>query len=541
MMRLKKRLTLMLALCVLFLTPSTSWADYDLESIISNTAAYICKSVGNPQVGSIGGEWAVFGLARSGADIPEEYYRNYYKNAEQYVKDCGGVLSDKKYTEYSRLIIALTAIGKNPADVAGYNLLMPLGDYEKTVWQGINGPVWALLALDCGNYDIPKNSEAETQGSRELYIKYILDRQLQDGGWSLSGQADAEADPDITGMALAALAKYQDRDDVKNAVARALERLSAMQNEKGGFSSWGSENSESAVQVMVALCELGVALDDERFVKNGKTVFDNVLSFYKEDGGFLHTRDGGGSNQMATEQCFYGIVAAKRATDGRSSLYRISDNITVKAESGNSFGLPDKNEAVSYKEITFAGRTFSDITGHLNRPAIEALASRGIISGKTKDTFEPDATMTRAEFAAIIVNGLGLPVQYENHFADISQNDWFFDYINTAYFYGIVSGVSDSEFNPAGTITREEAAAMTARAAALCGMKTDMQDFAARDILAGFTDYVKVSDWAVNALAFCYEAGILDDSEIEIGSKIPVTRAEIAQMLFNLLGKAELL
>ncbi len=62
-----------------------------------------------------------------------------------------------------------------------------------------------------------------------------------------------------------------------------------------------------------------------------------------------------------------------------------------------------------------------------------------------------------------------------------------------------------------------------------------------RDILAGFTDYVKVSDWAADTLAFCYGSGILDDSEIEIAPKTPITRAQVAQMLFNMLGKAELL
>ena len=445
-----KRLTVFLAALVLLLTPCTSLADYDLDKVISDTASYIQATVSNPQVGSIGGEWAVFGLARSGADVPDEYYQRYYKNVLQYVQDCGGVLSDTKYTEYSRLIIALTSIGKNPSDVAGCNLLTPLGDYEKTIRQGINGPVWALLALDCGNYDMPQNSSAEIQATREMYVKYILDCRLTNGGWSLSGKAneavDAEADPDITSMALTALSKYQDRDDVKAAVSAALGILSEMQNENGGFESWGGENSESAAQALTALCELGISVDDGRFVKNGKTILDNVLSFYEEGAGFLHTHDGGGSNQMATEQCFYAITAAKRAANGSAGLYTISDNITVseQGESG-AYGLAGRNEAVSRMPVKFDGKTFSDISAHENQTAIEALAARGIISGKTDTEFEPDATMTRAEFAAIIVNGLGLPIKYENHFADISAGDWFCNYIGTAYYYGIVSGVSDSE------------------------------------------------------------------------------------------------
>lgn len=101
-------------------------------------------------MGSIGGEWAVLGLARSGYAVPEEYYQNYYQTVEEYVKACGGVLHETKYTEYSRVIIVLTAIGKDPTNVAGYNLLTALGDYDKTIWQGTNGPIWALIALDRG-------------------------------------------------------------------------------------------------------------------------------------------------------------------------------------------------------------------------------------------------------------------------------------------------------------------------------------------------------------------------------------------------------
>ncbi len=77
----------------------------------------------------------------------------------------------KKYTEYSRVIIALTSIGKDPKNVGGYNLLLPLGDFEKTTWQGINGAIWALIALDCGQYDMPYNADAQIHATREMYVE----------------------------------------------------------------------------------------------------------------------------------------------------------------------------------------------------------------------------------------------------------------------------------------------------------------------------------------------------------------------------------
>ncbi len=541
---MKKVLSYILIICVIFTAPFGAAAREQeklTDEVLKAAAEYVYETVPDPQVGSVGGEWAVFALARSGYEIPDEYYCGYYKTAESYVKEHNGVLSEKKYTEYARVIIALTAIGKDPSEIGGYNLLMPLGDYEKTILQGINGAIWALIALDGGNYEIPLNSGAVIQATRDMYIDYILSCQKSDGGWAMSGEADA-SDPDITGMALTALAKYRGRADVSRAVEEALTALSAMQNETGGYSSGGSENSESAVWVMTALSELSISVSDDRFIKNGKSVLDYVLGYYVDGAGFKHTKDDAASDRMAAEQCLYGLAAVKRMEDGKNSLFDMSDHITIAESTENfAFGLRNKDSDISFTAVKYPGKTFSDIYMHENRQAIEALAARGIINGKSDDVFEPDATMTRAEFAAVVVRGLGLPEKTEDPFADVSENDWFFEYIKTAYAYGIVSGVSDTEFDPYGIITREEAAAMVSRAAALCGMSVDMDISAVRDVLAGFVDYTTVSVWAGNALAFCYANGILDDSGTGIAPQMPAARAEIAQMLFNMMGKAELL
>ena len=318
--------------------------------------------------------------------------------------------------------------------------------------------------------------------------------------------------------------------------------MSERQNEKGGFSSWNTENSESCVQMIVALCELGIPLTDTRFVKNGNTMLDSLLGFYVEGNGFLHTYDGSGSNLMSTEQAFYGIVAVKRANDGKNSLYTMSDAIHVsEMKNETTIGLPEKNPDIKKMNIIAPGKTFPDISAHLNQPAIEALASRGIITGKTEDRFEPDGTMTRAEFATIIARGLGLPKMSVANFKDVTANDWFYNYVGTAYNYGIIKGVSENEFNPNGTITREEVAVMVTRAAKLCGMDTEMGTLAVRDSLAQFIDYVKASDWSQSSLAFCFSEGILDDSVMDIKPKEAVTRAEIASMLYNMLFSAKLL
>ncbi len=553
-----KRMSSVLLAVLITLTSSISPAlgavnDATLDAAIKDTAAYMYKTVSNPQVGSIGGEWAVLGLARSGYNIPEEYYEKYYATVEAYVKSLKGNLHDKKYTEYSRIIVALSSIGKDARNVGGYDLIKALGDYNKTIWQGLNGPIWALIALDSGSYPMPQNTEAKTQATREMYIQRILECQLTDGGWSLFGgtsaatSGDGVSDPDITGMALQALAKYQDIPEVKKATEEALECMSKKQSSQGGFSSWGTPNSESCVQMIVALCELGVPLDDARFVKNGNTMLDNLMTFYLKGKGFLHAANGSGSNQMASEQAFYGLVAAQRARQDKSSLYRMSDSLkitgTIEAAEPGS-GLPDKNKYVTYRPITLPGRTFDDITGvnaYKNQPAIEALAARGIINGKTENTFEPEATMTRAEFATIVVQSLGLKPAANSKFTDVQASDWYAPYVGAAGSYGIVNGTSETTFNPNGTITRQEAAAMVARAAKLCGMDTEMEGGMIRDVLAQFGDYVKTAEWSREALAFFYNEDILDQADLEIRPNDNILRSEIAQMLFNMLGSANLL
>ena len=100
--------------------------------------------------------------------------------------------------------------------------------------------------------------------------------------------------------------------------------LSQMQEENGAFSSWGTESSESVSQVLTALTELGLSLDDARFVKNGQTLEDVLLRFAQDDGSFAHTPEDGG-NLLATTQAFYALTALQRARDGKPTLYDMSD------------------------------------------------------------------------------------------------------------------------------------------------------------------------------------------------------------------------
>ena len=540
MKQIRKLAALILVLSVLFSLAVPTLAASSVQTEMQGSAAYMVSAVKAPEVSSIGGEWAVLGLARSGYSVPKDYFDNYYANVEKYVKSCKGVLHERKYTEYSRVILALTAIGRDPSNVAGYNLLMPLGDFDKTIWQGLNGPIWALIALDSGNYTIPKNTTAKTQSTRQLFVDEILNRQQKDGGWTLDDTRDS--DPDMTAMVLQALAKYQSQPAVKTATDKALTYLSKAQDRNGGFASWGTVNAESAAQVIVSLCELGIDLNDSRFVKNGHGLIENLLTFRQSNGSFTHTLDSAeGNNQMATEQCFYALVAADRSENGKSSLYRMNDVVKNTAKPNTNINKSKADDSVNVPGVTAPGTTFSDIKNHANKAAIEELASRGIINGMSKDTFAPNKTMTRAEFAAIVTRALGLAAKDTKAFTDVPSSKWYAGYIGAANSNGIVNGVGGGKFNPDGTITRQEAAAMVARAAKLCGLDTTMDAVATRNMLAQFGDYRSAASWATESLAFCHSAGILDQSDLNIQPTKAILRCEIAQMIYNMLVVAELI
>jgi len=301
-----------------------------VNETLEKTTTYLKSTVKEPEIGSIGGEWLILGLCQGEANISKSYYDAYYKKVEQQVKECKGVLSSRKYTEYSRVILALTAIGKTPTNVGGYNLLLPLGDYEKTNLQGLNGAIWALIALDSNNYEIPQNPQAKMQATRQMYVDKILKGQLADGGFALSSKGDSELD--MTAMALVALSNYQDQDAVKKAIEKGVTYLSKCQDKDGGFKSFGEKNAESDAQVLMALNTLGISMQDPRFVKDGHDIVSHLLTFKMNDGSFKHVQSAAKSDQMATEQSYLALIAAKRSLENKSSLFQLKAEPIQKSD-----------------------------------------------------------------------------------------------------------------------------------------------------------------------------------------------------------------
>lgn len=309
-----KRIVAMLLAALLLLSVVigvVSAEETEASEAFEATGDYLA-SLGEPTAGSTGGEWMVLGLSRSGREVPEGYYDSAVAYVREHI-DENERLHPTNCSTNCRFIIALTAIGRDVTDVDGHNLLAGLNELGYIRKAGISGLIWTLIAFDCGNYPMPQGMD------REALVQGILDFQNTQGGWANSGST---ADPDVTAMAIQALAPYrQENPAVQAAVDRAVTLLSEMQDSGGRFGS----TSESNAQVIVALATLGVDPNtDPRFVKDGASAVDGLLCYYTEGGGFRHVLSGK-RDGMATEQGYYALTAYFRLLEGKSPLYQMAE------------------------------------------------------------------------------------------------------------------------------------------------------------------------------------------------------------------------
>lgn len=300
------------------------------DEAYAGAKAYIQSAVSAPVVSYLFGEWAVLGQARAKVPLSEAYIAAYYEKVVAYVqKNMGadGVLVDPEsrnptVTDNERIVLALTAIGKDPANVGGENLLKALQNKDimqvtDTSNTDINGLVMGLLALNSRNYT----------SDTSWLVQAVLEQQNEDGSWSASADTKPVGDVDMTAMALQALAPYHKdsgNETVNTAVEKALNWLS------GKYRS-GYDSSESCAQVVIALSALNLdANTDARFTKTveGKTlsVLGNLLQYrVAENGGFKHQFADKAVNEMATEQALCAMAAYARFTEKANALYDMTD------------------------------------------------------------------------------------------------------------------------------------------------------------------------------------------------------------------------
>lgn len=454
-----------------------AYAETTAQEAYNTSSHYMLERVPNPTYGD---EWVIIALARGEANVPATYFDTYYQNLQQQIQEKQGNLHKYKYTEYARVILALSAIGKDATNVSGYNLVEKLQNFDQVVWQGMNGPIFALIALDSWGYEATV---------RDKYIQAIVESQLENGGFALSGDA---ADLDITAMAIQALAPYKEREHVALTIQRAQSFMK--QQSKIGYNS-----SETVAQIVTALSSIGINSQNDKQI-------ERLLDFYNEaDGGFKHVHVETASNGMATEQASYALAAYHRFLNGQSSLYDMQDTRS----------------------------SFRDTATSWAKDYIEQSYRLGLINGFEDGTFRPNNHLTRSQSAVILVRAMKFNSHQTAPYLDLGNMPLTMkNEIAAAYEAGIIK-YNNGVFNPNDKVTRIQLALMLLRT------YNQQQAPFSPEKYVFYKDTVNLGEEQQVALTFLAQHEIAQGSNGNFNPNQPTTRAEATKMLINFLKVME--
>ncbi len=330
---------------------------------------------------AFGSEWEIIAQARSG-QLSEDNAKAYYLDILRKVTDAGTVyLSEEPTTDNARVVLALTAAGFDASNVAGYNLLDPLADLDYAKGSYITNAIYALIALDCHDYGIPECRSGGTQTTREALIDHIYNSIGEDG----LVENDWGKDYDSTLMALQALSGYFPNEDTM--INKAIMACSAGLSDDCGIDPFGYGMSTcSTSQAVIAAAALGINPDTSPlFSKNGKSIVTFVESM-KRDNGFIEMPGDTRANRLATQQGNLALVSYKRFTDGKTSLYDMSDvDISKQTIEGSADGMVivvfstpiDSQARIEYKELPITEDIKANIEGIVKRFDISVTGTDG--------------------------------------------------------------------------------------------------------------------------------------------------------------------
>lgn len=443
-------------------------------------------------------EWVVLELARANREIPKESLLDFKKEIEKNKGDF------RLITDYAKYTLVASSLGLDGRNLFGFNLVEKIYNHEDVFLQGNNGGAFALLALDSKNYPIPQDAK----WTRDRIINKLLESQNEDGGFSLLDGWDS--DVDMTAIALQALSNYTNREEVKEAVNKALNYLSLNQDKGGGYLSiWDnvvSESSETIAQVIVALTSLDIdPVNDERFIKDNNLV-EKLLSFQLENGGFEHNI-GEGVSSISTEQALRGLVAYNRFINNEIKFFNMTDAKIIE--------IPEKEIKIDFVDL--------DKASNWAKEYIIKAGKLGLIQGKGNNIFDPQGDLTRAEFATLLVNLLNIEdnIDGQEVFLDVKPGAWYYEAVMKAYKAGIVKGDGVKYF-PNNPITREEMAVMLTRA---LNLSTEEKH--------NIKDMDTASLWAREAINVMYELGIMEGYNNLFRPKDKVTREMAATIIIR--------
>lgn len=320
--------------------------DEDSTDLLEQITTAIDEASSHILEHGVDSEWEAIGIARAGKEVPQEYINILNQRIAVQINEAleNGRI---KITDIERLAIAAVAIGLDPENIQGHNLIELIynspertGGFDTMTFQGNNGPIFALIALDTLQFPVPDDAK----WTRQKLIDELLRTQNDDGSWSLNEYFDIPS-VDITGMALIGLSPYQEQEAVKQALDRGVAWLSIVQTDNGGFDGGdfvGGITSEATAQVIIGLTSYGIDPTSELFTKNGNNLITHLLSYQNPDGGFKHTMAYDYSDPMATEQALQALVAYEYFLNGKGRLYDFPDVQAPGKDDENGSGQDDQ-------------------------------------------------------------------------------------------------------------------------------------------------------------------------------------------------------
>lgn len=340
--------------CVYAADVSSSQIKVQIDSIISYKLKY--ESVSSvkslisdvlPNQAGIGAEWYVLSLKQFDPSLDFTRYRESLKS---YVSSENSSNATEK--EKFALLLALTGYsGSYITDVIS----------SSTGKLGIMSYIYSLHLLNLGY--------TSSSVSKQSVISELLSRQLSDGGWAISGKY---GDVDVTAMTLQALSQNTSDKKVRSAVDSALAFLSSRLSDSCEYSSYGAINSESTSQTIIALSALGINIcSDKRFVKNGRTLIDTLLSYKQSDSGYSHVKEKG-TDAYATVQALMAFVSYYRYLCGKGSIYKFSVQLpsVPSATQATSVNMTTTKQPSTHQQTTAAttskpASTTKEVTKHV--------------------------------------------------------------------------------------------------------------------------------------------------------------------------------
>ena len=467
---------------------------------------------------SFGDEWSLFTTLRAGGTVSEADRTAYCESVKANL-DSGKNLNTN---DYARLVLTLGAMGKDPANFEGYNLVEKLYNNPNLGKQASNMVCWALIALDSRNYDIPQSAP----WTRQNLIDRLLQFQITDGdnvgGFDLSVDGTTGS-VDMTGMVLQALAPYNTAEypAVQAAFEDAHDYLKKRLTLNAGYVEGGTENSCTAAQVVVALCAAGI---DPLKSENGYTVGEsnlitNLHSFRVDTGagGFKTYLNGANADLMGTQQTTYALVAYQRFAEGQTRLYDLTDveiptdyraQLTALLEEANGLNQAEytaetwsaleaaktaaktvlDNESAAEEQLKSAAEALSKAIAELKKQtetgddtlkftdvaadayyydAVKWALEKGITEGTSDTTFSPEAGCTRGQMVTFLWRAVGSPepAAAANPFTDVKADAYYSKALLWAIENGITNGTSATTFSPEAICTRGQMAAFLYRSA----------------------------------------------------------------------------